>query len=159
MRIARSIVPTALVAVLSACAGQRVSAPTPSLQGGAWNADEFKWQDSRIFPGAQAANLVGGSGSGPFTTRIRFSDGYRELPHWHTGVTYVTILSGAVHYGVGEQFDPARAKRYGAGAFVIIPARQPHFIWADGETVVQTHGIGERETVFVNPADDPRTRR
>jgi len=31
-----------------------------------------------------------------------------------------------------------------------------HFAWATGETVIQLHGMGPWEIVYVNPADDPR---
>ena len=31
----------------------------------------------------------------------------------------------------------------------------PHYAWADGDTVIQVHGIGPFVINYVNPADDP----
>jgi hypothetical protein len=45
-----------------------------------------------------------------------------------------------------------------AGSFGYWPAGMKHFVWSDGETVVQLHGIGPWSIQYVNPADDPRTK-
>jgi len=31
-----------------------------------------------------------------------------------------------------------------------------HFAWANGDTVLQLHGIGPWRIDYVNPSDDPR---
>jgi hypothetical protein len=33
-----------------------------------------------------------------------------------------------------------------------------HFVWVEGETIVQFHGDGPWQIEYVNPAEDPRTR-
>src|SRR5205823_4479554 len=36
------------------------------------------------------------------------------------------------------------------------PAGMKHFVQVQGETVIQLHGVGPWQIVYVNPADDPR---
>ncbi len=43
-----------------------------------------------------------------------------------------------------------------AGTFGFLPPTMKHFAWAKGETVIQLHGMGPWEIIYVNPADDPR---
>jgi hypothetical protein len=45
-----------------------------------------------------------------------------------------------------------------AGSFVMIPAGDRHYAWCDQETVIQLHGIGPWDIIYVNPEDDPRQR-
>jgi hypothetical protein len=33
-----------------------------------------------------------------------------------------------------------------------------HFVWTSEETVVQVHGVGPQDIIYVNPADDPRKK-
>jgi hypothetical protein len=33
-----------------------------------------------------------------------------------------------------------------------------HFAMTKGETIFQIHGVGPFDTVYVNPADDPRKK-
>ncbi len=41
----------------------------------------------------------------------------------------------------------------------VMPKGSPHFAVARGETVVQVHAIGPWGLTYVDPKDDPRTRR
>jgi hypothetical protein len=34
-----------------------------------------------------------------------------------------------------------------------------HTAWAEGETIIQLHGIGPWQINYVNPADDPRNAK
>jgi hypothetical protein len=88
--------------------------------------------------------------------RGRFPDGYVERPHWHPTDGHVTVLAGVVHLGLGAHVDQAETKAFGPGAFFIIPARKPHFLRMEGETVLQNHGAGPYEVVFLDPQDGVR---
>lgn len=76
-----------------------------------------------------------------YVLRVRFPDGFRVPQHWHAKAEHVTVLSGEFNIGMGR--DPnGPTTAHGAGAFLYMPARTPHFAWTRGETVIQLHGIG-----------------
>lgn len=94
----------------------------------------------------------------PFVIRIKHPDGVRVPPHWHPIDEHMTVLSGKFHVGMGKTFDPTKTEVIAPGGYMVVPKKTPHFAVAEGETVVQIHGIGPFTTTFVNPADDPRRR-
>ena len=93
---------------------------------------------------------------GPFTMRIMLPAGYKVLPHWHSGVENVTVLSGMFHHAAGTTWDETKGHAMGPGAFISMPAGMRHYAWASEETVIQVHGIGPWSITYVNAADDPR---
>src|SRR5215469_2865192 len=43
---------------------------------------------------------------GVFVTRVRFSAGWKDLPHWHPDeVRTVVVLSGTLYFGSGDKWD------------------------------------------------------
>ena len=68
------------------------------------------------------------------------------------GVPFVIRLK---HVGMGEKIDRAAATALPAGSYSLMPKEMRHFVWAEGETVIQLHGVGPFKTFWVNPADDP----
>jgi quercetin dioxygenase-like cupin family protein len=120
---------------------------------------DIKWADApAILPrGAKVAVLEGNpSKAGPFVMRVRMPDGYRIAPHTHPKAERVTVLSGTFHLGMGGKFDPAKGRAMPAGSFGTWPAGMKHYVWVEGETVIQLHGTGPWSLTYVNPADDPR---
>jgi hypothetical protein len=69
------------------------------------------------------------------------------------------VISGTFNIGMGEKFDKSAAQAMPAGSFGHWPAGMKHFAWADGETIIQIHGIGPWGIQYVNPADDPRNKK
>ncbi|MEQ1516019.1 MAG: cupin domain-containing protein [Usitatibacteraceae bacterium] len=120
------------------------------------NAQDIPWRASATYPEVSIANLGRGGAGGAVVIRARYPDGYVEPPHSHTPEGQVTVLSGVVHYGVGTRADRAATKAYRAGAFFTIPPNVPHFLWVEGETVIQAYWLGAPDVVFVDPKDDPR---
>lgn len=107
--------------------------------------------------GAQFAVLEGDpTKEGPFTMRLRLPDGFRIPPHTHPAVERVTVLSGTFNLGVGDKFNAAATQPMTAGTFGFWPPGMKHFAWAQGETILQLHGVGPWRLEYVNPADDPR---
>ncbi len=107
--------------------------------------------------GAQVVVLEGNPAEpGPFTMRFKLPAGYRVPPHFHPGLEHVTVIQGTFLVGVGEKEDPAAMKALSAGGFMVTPPGQKHFVRAQGETVIQVHGVGPWGITYVNPADDPR---
>jgi len=96
---------------------------------------------------------------GPFVMRLKLPDGYRLPPHVHPKPERVTVLSGIFHVGMGTKFDKEKARALPAGSFGTWPAGMKHFVWAEGETVIQLHGTGPWEINYLDPQDDPRTNK
>jgi hypothetical protein len=108
-------------------------------------------------PGARMAVLEGDPArDGVFTMRMWMADGFEVRPHWHSQVEHVTILSGVLHFGMGEQFDRTATRAMPGGSFGYWPIGMRHFAWAEGETVLQLHGRGPWTVTYGSPADDPR---
>ena len=112
-------------------------------------------------PGAEAAILHGDPtvASEPFTLRLKFPDGYKVPPHWHPADEYVTVLKGTLLMGVGEKFDMAGTKAMTEGTFGHMPKETRHYAAAKGETLIQVNAVGPFAVTYVNPADDPRTKK
>jgi quercetin dioxygenase-like cupin family protein len=120
------------------------------------------WADAppSLPPGAKIAVLEGDPGKeGPFVFRAKLPDGYRIPPHTHPKTERITVLAGTFHVGMGEKFDAARTKALTAGSYGYWPAGMKHYVFAEGETVIQFHGNGPWALTYVNPADDPRNQR
>lgn len=124
--------------------------------------DGLTWADGpkSLPPGAKVAVLEGDpTAPGPFVMRIKLPDGYKIPPHVHPKAERVTVLSGSFHLGMGAKFDPKHATALPAGSYGTWPAGMQHFVWVEGETVVQLHGDGPWQIEYVNPLDDPRRKQ
>jgi quercetin dioxygenase-like cupin family protein len=124
--------------------------------------DDLNWTDgpASLPPGAKVAVLEGDpTKPGPFVMRVKVPDGYKIPPHTHPKPERLTVISGSFHLGMGDKFDPKHAQQLPAGTYGTWPAGMKHFVWAEGETVVQLHGDGPWAIEYVNPADDPRHRK
>jgi hypothetical protein len=124
------------------------AAPAEPLQPARVTPDELTWRPA--WTGAQFAVLVGHPEvAGIYVICMRFPAGFRNPPHFHSDVRIVTILSGTLLVGYGEQFDESTMKALPPGGMFTEPARQPHFVWArDGEVVVQIVGHGPSATTW-----------
>ena len=110
--------------------------------------------------GAQAAVLEGDPArEGPFTLRLRMPDGYRIPPHFHPAVEHVTVLQGTFILGMGDKATTQTENALDSGSFAYMPAGMRHFARTQGDTIIQLHGIGPWGITYVNPSDDPRSKR
>ena len=79
----------------------------PSLAQNAFTPDQVKFGPAPPFlpPGAQLAVLEGDpmASSGDFTIRLKMPDGYRIAPHTHPHRENVTVISGTLKVGMGDQ--------------------------------------------------------
>jgi quercetin dioxygenase-like cupin family protein len=102
--------------------------------------DELKWEVGPT--GNGRAYLVGDEKKeGVYAYRAKFQPGTKVAPHFHPDERVITVLSGALYMGYGEQFDEGVMKRLPAGSVWTEPAMQPHFVWAkEGEVVIQVVG-------------------
>jgi quercetin dioxygenase-like cupin family protein len=124
-------------------------------------ADSVQWGPAPpILPAGASLSVLEGDPSRPgvFTMRLRMPDGYRIPPHYHPVWEHVTVVSGTFKVGMGDTFDEGQMKTLSAGSFGAIPPRMRHYAMAQGETEIQLHGTGPWRLVYVNKADDPRTK-
>ena len=91
---------------------------------------------------------------GLFVSRVKFSPGWKDPPHWHPDeARTVAVLSGTLYFGRGEAWDESQLKAYPAGTFYSEPPKAPHFSWAkDGEVVIQITGIGPSGKTYIQQA-------
>ncbi|HXE90209.1 MAG TPA: cupin domain-containing protein [Terriglobales bacterium] len=127
-----------------------------------WEPGAVQWGAAPdiLPPGSQLAVLEGDpTQPGEFTMRLKMPDGYKIPPHWHPRMEHVTVVSGLFKVGMGDKFDEAAMAPMAPGAFGWIKPHTHHFAMAKGETVIQLHGNGPWELVYVNPGDDPRQQK
>jgi mannose-6-phosphate isomerase-like protein (cupin superfamily) len=151
-----------LVVALSAVALATFAAQ-PSLAQTALTPDQVKYGPAPPFlpPGAQLAVLEGDpmAPSGDFTIRLKMPDGYKIAPHTHPHRENVTVLSGTLKVGMGDQFDAGKMMSFGAGSFAYLDPSVHHYAMASGATVIQIHGQSPAKFNYINPADDPSGKK
>lgn len=105
-----------------------------------------------IAPGVRQAILYGSpSAEGqPFTFRLHIAESFEMGPHTHPVPEHMTVLSGRFFVGIGAVVDSAKAVEYGPGSYIVVDAGVPAYMWAEGETVVQVHGVGPLRTVMLD---------
>jgi quercetin dioxygenase-like cupin family protein len=120
--------------------------------------DDLKWSAGppSLPRGAMVAILEGKpSEPGPFTMRLKFPAGFKVAPHSHPAIEHLTVLSGTIHFAMGDRFDAGKLMPMRAGSFIAMPIGTNHFVETREETVVQLHGVGPWGVKYVNPEDDP----
>jgi quercetin dioxygenase-like cupin family protein len=138
-------------------------AAQPSQAQNAFTPDQVKFGPAPPFlpPGAQLAVLEGNpmASSGDFTVRLKMPDGYKIAPHTHPARENVTVLSGTLKVGMGDQYDAGKMMTFGAGSFAYLDPSMHHYAGASGETVIQIHGQSPLKINYINPADDPTPKK
>lgn len=138
----------------------------PALQAPPQNAftpDKIKYGPVPTFvpAGAQLAVLEGDptASTGDFTIRLKMPDGYRIPPHWHPNRENVTVISGNFKVGMGDTFDENKMMTFGAGSFAYLDPSMHHYAMANGEVVVQVHGMSPLQFNYVNSNEDPGKKK
>ncbi|MGD0507943.1 MAG: cupin domain-containing protein [Terriglobales bacterium] len=149
------------VALVLTVAGLLAAQAMPAQN--AFTPDQLKYGPAPAFlpPGAQLAVLEGDpmATSGDFTIRLKMPDGYKVAPHTHPNRENVTVLSGTLKVGMGDQFDASKMMSFGAGSFAYLDPSMHHYAMASGETVIQIHGMSPAKFNYINPADDPSGKK
>jgi quercetin dioxygenase-like cupin family protein len=122
--------------------------------------DAIEWQPGPDFiePGAELALLAGDPAKGAFTARLRLPAGYDIHSHYHTGAKYLTVVSGSLYIGFGDELDKSAGQKVPEGSFVKVPPHHRHYEWFEEETVLQVHVTEPFEVIYVDPDRDPRNR-
>jgi hypothetical protein len=138
-------------------------AAQPTHAQNTFTPDQVKYGPAPAFmqPGAQLAVLEGDpmASSGDYTIRLKMPDGYKIAPHTHPLRENVTVISGTLKVGMGDQFDASKMMNFGAGSFAYLDPSMHHYAAASGETVVQIHGMSPVKFNYINPADDPSMKK
>lgn len=146
------------IAVISGVArAQDAKAPAHILMAPA----EAKWgAPPAVFEKGMSFTVVSGDPSKPglYVVRAKMPAGYKIAPHWHPTDEHVTVLSGTMAVGMGEEFDETSMKALPVGGYALLPAGMRHFAMATTAATIQIHGQGPFALTYVNPADDPSKR-
>ena len=122
-------------------------------------AEALQWGAAPLVlpKGGQMAVLAGDPGKpGPFIVRLKMPSGYQIPAHQHPSAEAVTIISGELHFGMGDKLDASKAENLGPGGFIDLPPNMNHFAFAgSGQAIVQINSEGPFVIKYVNPADDP----
>jgi quercetin dioxygenase-like cupin family protein len=143
----------------SACVMVMALTAVPLSAWAVHGGDDMKWGDAPpvLTKGAKLAVLQGDPGKpGPYVMRLSMPAGYRIAPHSHTQTENVTVISGTLMVGMGDKFDAKALNTFKAGGFGSIPGKANHYAMTKGATVIQIHGEGPFDLVYVNPDDDPQ---
>lgn len=111
--------------------------------------------------GAELAVLEGDpmGATGDFTVRVKMPDGYKIAPHTHPHRENVTVLSGSLKVGMGDQYDDSKTTSFGVGSFLYVDPTMHHYAGASGETVIQIHGESPLQINYINAGDDPSKKK
>lgn len=151
-----------LALTLTLAAGSAAAQGTPTAEEPhaiVATPDKIEWGPgpASLPAGAKAAVLEGNPAEpGEFTLRALLPSGYRIPPHYHPAVEHVTVLKGTFKVGMGGKFDAAAMSPLPVGTFAALQPGVQHFAEAEGETIIQLHGVGPWGLTYVDPADDPR---
>lgn len=121
--------------------------------------DEVRWgpASTKLPTGAQIAVLLGDPAKPGelYVFRAKLPDGYSVPPHWHPTDEHITVISGTMTLGFGERRDETAMTALPTGSYLMLPKDVPHYNQMRGETILQFHGIGPYDIIYVNPDDDP----
>jgi quercetin dioxygenase-like cupin family protein len=151
-----------LFLIVLAVAVVAVAAPKKPADHGLFTPNQITWMDApnALPAGAKLAVLEGDPfKSGLYTMRLSVPAGYKIPPHFHKKFEHVTVISGAFNLGMGDKFDTSKATAMPVGTFGFLAPGMKHFAFANEPTVIQLHGEGPWEIVYVNPSDDPRKKK
>jgi quercetin dioxygenase-like cupin family protein len=132
---------------------------TSAANMGVYTPDKLQWGPAPdVLPaGAQLAVVEGDPMKpGPYTMRLKMPAGYKIAPHHHARREHVTVVSGEFKVGMGDKFDESMMNTFSSGSFAWLAPTVHHYAMAGPETVIQLHGTGPWEIVYINPSDDPR---
>ena len=91
-----------------------------------------KWADVGAIGGAKIAVLEGPlTEAVPFVIRLQFPAGTKVAPHYHSTIEHVTILTGEMKMGAGDEMDPEQDESFGTGRISIMQPGVHHFAYSD----------------------------
>lgn len=121
------------------------------------DAFEYAPGPASLPEGAEYAVLYGDpGGDGVFAMRLKLPEGFHIAPHFHGQPEIVTVISGTLRIGMGEEASRDDATALAPGGFFAYPPGKAHYAYAEGETVIQLNSTGPWTITYVDPDKDPR---
>lgn len=122
--------------------------------------NQLKWESTPALPkNIQVAILFGDPNrDAPLVMRLKIPAGTKIAPHWHPIDENITVLTGSLNVGMGDNFETANGAKFPTGSFISIPAKHHHYAWFTEDTVLQLNNFGRWQIIYVNPKDDPRNK-
>ncbi len=114
--------------------------------------DNATWQPVPQFKGWQMAVITGNpeKAGGYYAYFLKAPAGGKAAAHFHGNTETVVVISGTAMFGVGDTLDESKAKEFGPGTVVSIPAGIHHFAIAKTPMVLEISGIGPDTTTYVH---------
>ena len=99
---------------------------------------EMKFVSNPARPGLASSVLVGDPAkAGVYVMRVKLPANLKIEPHSHSEAWRIaTVLSGTLHYGLGDTFDESKLKALGPGSLLVEPKDMPHFAMTKDEEVM-----------------------
>jgi quercetin dioxygenase-like cupin family protein len=142
--LSRCLLTAAAFAALCATAPAASSPIVVNSQAATWQASPLK--------GTQMAPIVGNpSGAGGFYAYLlKVPAGTRIPAHFHAMRETVTVISGVMMFGLGDEIDAAKMLTLGAGNVISVPAHLHHYAMAKTDSIIEISGIGPDTATFVH---------
>lgn len=116
------------------------------------------WGKPKTLPPGARDYLLSGNPGKPelYTFRFELPGNYKIPPFSLTATCYLTVISGKLYLGEGDQFGKNNPHILPAGSFIVIPKNKHLYFWTHKKTVLQFNGIGPLDVNYINTSDDPR---
>ena len=121
-----------LIAILAALALSPPAVQEPVVT----KAADVKWGDHPSVKGAFLAVQSGDPAKGACVVMMKFPKGLTIPAHTHTASEVVTVVSGTAVFGSGEKIDLSKGAELGAGSFILVPGKSPHWAFAKEEFII-----------------------
>ncbi len=105
-------------------------------------AADVKWGDHPSVKGAFLAVQSGDPAKGACVLMMKFPKGLTIPAHTHTASEVVTVVSGTALFGSGETVDLSKGAELGAGSFILVPGKSPHWAYAKEEFIITVNFSG-----------------
>lgn len=151
-----------IAALCGAVASTVVSAADDATSSLFINGADLKWGPAppALPKGAKVAVLYGDPfKAGVFVIRLMAPAGYKIPPHWHTQAENLTVISGVLTLGEGDEMAKGpgpHAHALKAGGYHYLPAKAHHYAYTTVPTVIQIHGEGPFDINYINEKEDPQ---
>jgi hypothetical protein len=122
------------------------------------NTGDIKWGAAPpVLPkGAKVSVLYGDPFKpGPYTLRLAAPANYRIAPHWHSQTENLTVISGTLYLGMGDELVAKEARALKTGGYHYLPAKMHHYAFTKAATVIQISGDGPFDINYLDPKDNP----
>lgn len=120
--------------------------------------DMVDWGNPHVLAaGAKDILLYGNPGKAEnYVFRFKLPKQFEIKPFILNSTVFLTVLEGEILIGEGDQFIKNSMTLLPAKSFCCIPENNPIYFMTNEQTILQFHGMGPIDMIYVNSKDDPR---